>query len=165
MGVAPVRPPYRTIGTKQFKAFRTLCGEQFSTFPLAYDFARPEHELDMRSYLMCVLSLDRAIMAINEAFPEHCNSAQLKVQLREAERDAETCAGELCMLIPWITQPQNKAFGSIHSLLPLRLASSYYARHGKHQELRWCRKIQISLRAKYGIEVNYPKHAQYDVGK
>lgn len=162
MGVAPIRPPHRTIGTKQFGAFRTLCGEQFGTFPLAFDFSRPEHELDLRVYLMCVLSLDRAIMAINAAFPEHCNSPQLKVQLREAECDAESSARDLCMLIPWITQPQNMSFAAIHALLPLGLASSYYAKHGKQQELTWCRKVQTSLSAKYGLEVNYPKHAKYD---
>lgn len=106
---------------------------------------------------MCVLNLDQAIMDINEAFPEHCKSEQLKLQLREAELSAETCAADLCMLIPWSAQPQNMSFAAIHSFLPLHFASTYYERQGKFQQLAWCRTVTKSLSTKYGIEIRYPK--------
>ena len=155
--LVPPRPHYRTVSTKTFKGFKSLCGEHINTFPSAYEFSNPQHERDLRIYSMCVLNLDQAVMDINAAFPEHCRSDQLKLQLREAECDAATCATDLCMLIPWDTQPENMAFAAIHSFLPLHFGSSYYQRKGQIQEFLWCQKVTNSLRTKYGVEIRYSK--------
>ena len=103
-----------------------------------------------------MIKLDQAIIDINAAFPEHCKSDSLKVQLRGAQFDAETSAADLCMLIPWCTQLQNMAFAAIHSFMPLHFASAYYAKQGKIQQLAWCRKVTASLVEKYGVEICYP---------
>lgn len=103
-----------------------------------------------------MIKLDDAIMSINAAFPEACDNDQLRIQLRQAEFDAETSAADLCMLIPWCTQPQNMAFSAVHSFMPLHFASSYYAKQGKVRQLAWCRKVSKSLVEKYGIDIRYP---------
>ena len=151
----PPRPHYRTVSTRTFTSFRSLCGKFYGVFPTAYDFSHPYHERDFRILCICLLNLDQATMNIFQAFPDFCTGPQLDIQLRAAEYDAATCAADLCMLIPWTTQPQNMAFASIHAQQPLFYASRYYQSQEKHLQLAWCRKVSQSLSSKYGIQIHY----------
>ena len=159
----PPKPHYKTVSTRNFKAFRTLCGDLADVFPIAYDFSHPLHEGDLRVLCMCLLNLDQAIMNIHQAFPDFCTGEQLELQLRAAEYDAATCAADLCMLIPWITQPQNMSFASIHAQMPLYYASRYYRSQGKRRQLAWCRKVLQNLSAKYGIEIRYSAEEEREI--
>ena len=149
------RPHYRTVATSTFKTFRTLCGNFYDVFPMAYDFSCPEYETDFRILCLCLLDLDQAIMDINKAFPQHCQGLQLELQLRTAENDAATCAADLCMLIPYSSQPHNMTFASIHSFRPLHYALRYYESQGKQLQLAWCLHVSRSLTLKYGTEIRF----------
>lgn len=151
----PPRPHYRTVSTRTFKSFPSLCGDYFGLFPTAYDFSHPHHERDFRILSICLLNLDQATMNIFQAFPDFCSGDELDVQLRSAEYDAATSAADLCMLIPWATQPQNMAFASVHAQQPLFYASRYYQSQGQSLQLAWCRKVSRTLSFKYGIGIRF----------
>ena len=148
-------PHFRTVGTHNYASFSSLCGEHFGTFPMAYNFSGGQHERDFRVLCICLLNVDIAIMDINRAFPQYCKSAQLQLQRREAEYDAATCASDLCMVIPWSTQPEFMAFACIHSYLPLHYASLYYHRQRQYRQLAWCLQVSSALSAKYGIQIKF----------
>ena len=95
----PPRPHYRTVSTRNFQAFRTLCGQLFGVFPTAYDFSHPVHERDFRILSICLLNLDQVTLNIHSAFPDFCNGKQLELQLRSAEYDAATCAADLWLVL------------------------------------------------------------------
>ena len=153
----PPKPHIRTVGTHNFQAFTSLCGKHYGVFPMAYEFSNTLHERDFRIFCLCLLNLDLAIIDVHHAFPQHCEGAELQLQLREAEYDAATCATDLCMLIPWSTQPQNMAFGYIHTALPLHYAAIHYERQGELERLAWCRQVSQNLSEKFGMEIRYPE--------
>jgi hypothetical protein len=150
------RPHYRTVATRTFPHFGSLAGDLLTVFPTAYDFSHPHHERDFRMLCICLLHLDQAIINIHRAFPNFCTGNEFNLQLRSAEYDAETCATNLCMLLPWTTQPQNNSFASIHAQRPLDYAMRYYRSLGREPQLSWCQRVLESLREKYGIEIKFP---------
>ena len=152
----PPRPHYKTVSTKTFKHFGSLSGDLLTVFPTSYDFSHPHHERDFRMLVICLLRLDQAVMSIHQAFPDFCTGNEFTLQFRSAEYDAETCAADLCKLIPWVTQPQNMAFASIHAQRPLHYAMRYFTSQAKEPQLSWCQKVAQSLREKYGIEIKFP---------
>ena len=151
----PPRPHYKSVSTKTFEHFGTLAGDLLTVFPTSYDFSHPHHERDFRMLCICLLRLDQAVINIHQAFPDFCTGSEFTLQLRSAEYDAETCAADLCMLIPWSTLPQNMAFAAIHAQRPLDYAMRYYQSQGKEPQLSWCRRVLQSLRDRYGIEIKF----------
>ena len=152
----PAQPHYRTVSTRTFKHFASLAGELLTVFPTAYDFSHHHHERDFRMLCICLLHLDQVVINIHQAFPDFCVGNEFRLQLRSAEYDAETCAADLCMLIPWTTQEQNASFASIHAQRPLDYSMRYYQSQAKEPQLSWCRKVSQSLKEKYGIEIKFP---------
>lgn len=149
----PSRSRQRIVSTRYFNAFRTVSKEHFGVFPTASDFSRTADERDFRILNICLLNLDEAIIDLHAAFPEYCSSPEMQLQLRAAEYDAATCAAELCMVVPWSSQPSNMAFACIHAMQPLQYASKHYRKHGKILQLEWCQRVTETLCGKYGIRV------------
>lgn len=147
------RPRQKIVSARYFSNFRTISREQFGVFPTASDFSHTSHERDFRILNICLLNLDEAIMDIHATFPEYCNSSEMQLQFRAAEYDAATCAAELCMVVPWSSQPSNMAFAAIHAMQPLQYAARHYHKRGKQLQLAWCRQVTETLSEKYGIRV------------
>ena len=147
------RQRHRIVSTKHFSNFRSVSKDYFGVFPTASEFSHPAHERDFRILNICLLNLDEAIMDIHAAFPDHCAGSEILLQLRTAEYDAATCAAELCMVVPWSSQPSNGAFACIHAMQPLQYASRYYQKHGRTLQLEWCQRVTETLTGKYGIRV------------
>lgn len=150
---SPPRPRQKIVSARYFGNFRGISKEFFGVFPTASDFSHTAHERDYRILHICLLNLDEAIIDIHAAFPDYCTSAEMRLQLRTAEYDAATCAAELCMVVPWSSQPSNGAFACIHAMQPLQYASRYYRKHGKRLQLEWCQRVTETLSEKYGIRV------------
>ena len=152
----PPRPHYRTVATRSFQHFGSLAGDLLSVFPTAYDFTHPIYERDFRMLCICLLHLDQVIINIHYAFPDFCTGNEFHLQLRSAEYDAETCAADLCMLLPWSTQPQNNSFAAIHAQRPLDYAIRFYRSQGKEPQLSWCLRVSQALKEKYGLAIKFP---------
>lgn len=152
----PPRPHYRTVSTRSFRHFINLAGDYLTVFPTAYDFSHPHYERDFRMLCICLLHLDQVIINIHHAFPDFCTGSEFNLQLRSAEYDADTCAADLCMLIPWTTQPQNNSFAAIHAQRPLDYAMRYFQSQNRDPQLSWCRRVSESLKDKYGLEIKFP---------
>lgn len=150
------RPYFRLVTTTTFTHFRSLCGPHFGVFPMAYEFTQAQHENDFRVMSVCLLNLNQAIMDVHQAFPEYCDSTQLQLQLRSAEYDGETCAADLCMLIPGCTQPEHKTAAGIRGVQRLHYASRFYQRKGRCVQWAWCRHVSASLSERYGIKIDFP---------
>ena len=147
------QPRQKMVSARYFDAFRAISKEHFGVFPTAFDFSNTAQERDFRILNICLLNLDEAIMDIHAAIPEYCSSSEMQLQLMAAEYDAATCAAELCMVVPWSSQPSNMAFACIHAMQPLQYASKYYRKHGKMLQLEWCQRVTETLSEKYGIRV------------
>lgn len=147
------RPRQKIVSARHFQHFRAISRQHFGVFPTASDFSSTAHERDYRILNICLLNLDEAVIDIHAMFPEYCSSSEMQLQLRAAEYDAATCAAELCMVVPWSSQPHNMVFACIHAMQPLQYASWHYAKHGKRLQLDWCRQVTETLSEKYGIRV------------
>lgn len=150
---SPPRPRQKIVSARFFSSFRSLSHEFFGVFPTASDFSNTAHERDYRILNICLLNLDEAIIDIHARFPECCGSAEMQLQLRAAEYDAATCAAELCMVVPWSSQPTNMAFAGIHAMQPLQYAARHFRKHDRRLQLEWCQHVTETLSEKYGIRV------------
>lgn len=150
---SPARPRQRIVSARYFSAFRGISKHHFGVFPTASDFSHAAHERDYRILNICLLNLDEAVMDNHAAFPGYCSSSEMQLQLRAAEYDAATCAAELCMVVPWSSQPGNMAFAAIHAMQPLQYAARHYAKQGKLLQLEWCQQVTETLSEKYGVRV------------
>ena len=144
---------YRVVGIQNYEHFKDFCGpENIRTFPIAYNFKEAMQTPDFRTFCLCLLNTDQAILDLHKAFPEYC--ADLQLQLNVTESDAANCANDLCLSVPWNSQPHMNAYACHKNLQPLYYASRYYLRAGRVAQLDWCRHVSHALTEKYGLAMN-----------
>ena len=150
---------YRIVSMNSFDHVRTLSREHFNTFTTAYSFLNIACERDYQFSILCLLKLQRVALGIYGAFGKLWkgteSETQLQLQVRTAKADAAVCADGLCMVVPWLTLPQNTVYGGIYALHLLQDAAEYYHEcvQGKQKQLAWCRQISMSLKRLHGIDV------------
>lgn len=153
-------PRYRVVSVKSLEHFLPLCKNHLEAFPQAFTFSSSLYERDLRICLISLLYLNQAIIdvyaAVREKLQEHFHGVEaFDMQYNAAEEGAAESARSLCMLVPWITQPNDTNVGGFNAFRVLHEVIEYYANRQETKELAWCEEVLGALKSKRGMDVRF----------